>query len=62
MGEAIPQQPSHRKGVYTRPLPGELIGKAPHCTLQTEGLLLWGMEKVMEYQGRALWAWIRFCL
>lgn len=31
------------------------MGEAAHCTLQTAGLLPWGMG----YQGRELWAWMR---
>lgn len=62
MGEVTPQQPSYRKRAPTWPLPGELIGEAPHCTLQTKGLLSWGMEQVTGYQGRAPGAWMGLSL
>lgn len=62
MGKVIPQQPNHRKRVPSLPLHGELIAEAPHCTLQTRGLLPWGMGRVMGYHGRAPWAWMRLSL
>lgn len=35
------------------PLPGELMGEVPHCTLQTEGLQTMGHGTSYEVSGKS---------